>query len=121
MSEKEVEENDEQVQDFAEDEPAEIYVVPGWWGTVYKCYVGDRRITEEHLKKTYLLVIFFRKNATSLSFFSSWSSINLRRRLIYRIRFFFLVILMYVHLVVVPLPKNFMSPPSMLSQQRRGQ
>ena len=28
MSEKEVEENDEQVQDFAEDEPAEIYVVP---------------------------------------------------------------------------------------------
>ena len=32
VSEKEVEENDEQVQDFAEDEPAEIYVVPGWWG-----------------------------------------------------------------------------------------
>ena len=28
VSEKEVEENDEQVQDFAEDEPAEIYVVP---------------------------------------------------------------------------------------------
>ena len=82
VSEKEVEENDEQVQDFAEDEPAEIYVVPGWWGTVYKCYVGDRRITKEpeHLKKTYLLVIFFRKNATSLSFFSSWSSINLRKR-----------------------------------------
>ena len=31
VSEKEVEENDEQVQDFAEDEPAEIYVVPGWF------------------------------------------------------------------------------------------
>ena len=44
VSEKEVEENDEQVQDFAEDEPAKIYVVPGWWGAVYKCHVGDRGI-----------------------------------------------------------------------------
>ena len=44
VSEKEVEENDEQVQDFAEDEPAEIYVVPGWWGGIYKCHVGDRGI-----------------------------------------------------------------------------
>ena len=46
VSEKEVEENDEQVQDFAEDEPAEIYVVPGWWGSMYKCQVGDRGITK---------------------------------------------------------------------------
>ena len=44
VSEKEVEENDEQVQDFAEDEPAKIYVVPGWWGAIYKCHVGDRGI-----------------------------------------------------------------------------
>ena len=28
MSEKEMEEHDEQVENFAEDEPAEIYVVP---------------------------------------------------------------------------------------------
>ena len=34
----------------------------------------------KNISETYLLVIFFLKNATSLSFFSSWSSINLEKQ-----------------------------------------
>ena len=49
VSEKEVEENDEQVQDFAEDEPTEIYVVPGWWAM--PCWrQRDIFTKEKHLK-----------------------------------------------------------------------
>ena len=53
VSEKEVEENDEQVQDFAEDEPAEIYVVPGCWrqknnkGTLKKNLLVGNILSEE--------------------------------------------------------------------------
>ena len=60
MCEQEMEEDYQQVQNLTEDEPTEINVVPAFEN-------GQRM----KLGRTHLLVMFFLKNATSLSFFSS--------------------------------------------------
>ena len=64
-----MEENNEKIEAFAKHESTEVNIVPGNGNNKYLVLICC----------FYLLLIFFLKKSTSLSFFSSWSSINLKQ------------------------------------------
>ena len=87
-----------QVEQFAEDEPGKVNVVPAY-SVEWQAFGRGKLLSKSYSSCTDLLWMFRTKNLTNLSRFSWASSTNL---------------------VVVPLPQNRISPPSMLSQSMRG-
>ena len=88
-----VEQDNEEIEALTSNETTEIDVISAT--KKFTTYIYDWWVKDF----PHLLWIFLRKKLTSLSRFSSWSSINL---------------------VVVPLPKNFISPPSIMIQNILG-